>query len=93
MRIRLHDRDAWGSEVRPCLPLEFGETEDYELEVVDPCPADFNNDGRTDAADLGPILAAWGPCTGTSCPFDANHDGIVNAADLGIALGTWGLCP
>ncbi len=55
-----------------------------------PCPADLNNDGIVDGADLGTLLGAWGPCAG--CPADLNNDGVVDGADLGTLLGEWGPC-
>jgi hypothetical protein len=51
-------------------------------------PADFNGDGVVNGADLGLLLAAWGPCKG--CPEDLNGDGVVNGADLGLMLADWG---
>ncbi len=53
-----------------------------------PNPADFNNDGVVDAADLASLLANWGPCPG--CPEDLDGDGDVDAADLAILLANWG---
>ncbi|MCX5650676.1 MAG: formylglycine-generating enzyme family protein [Planctomycetota bacterium] len=45
-----------------------------------------------DSADLGALLAAWGPCTG--CSTDFNGDGQVDSADLGELLAQWGVeCP
>jgi hypothetical protein len=56
------------------------------------CPADLNNDGQVNGADLGLLLGAWGPCAGTPCLGDLNLDGVVNGADLGLLLGAWGPC-
>lgn len=56
------------------------------------CPADLNDDGQVDGADLGILLGAWGPCSG-GCPADLNGDGQVDGADLGELLGDWGSCP
>lgn len=49
-------------------------------------PADFNNDGWVDGADLGVMLGAWG--RGPS-PADLNGDGFVNNADLSLLLASW----
>ena len=49
--------------------------------------ADFNGDGAVNGADVGLLLAAWGPCDG--CPEDLNDDGVVNGADLGLLLSEW----
>lgn len=50
---------------------------------------DLNFDGTVDGADLGLILANWGPC-GSPCDFDLTCDGLVDGADLGILLSNWG---
>jgi hypothetical protein len=50
-------------------------------------PADLNSDGQVNGADLGLMLAAWGPCAG--CDADLNGDGQVNGADLGLLLADW----
>ncbi|MCA9285107.1 MAG: hypothetical protein KDA22_07840 [Phycisphaerales bacterium] len=50
---------------------------------------DLNHDGIVGAADLGLLLAAWGPAPG--CPAaDLNGDGVVNGADLALVLAAWG---
>lgn len=57
------------------------------------CPADLNQDGVVNGADLGIMLGQWGPCqSGVPCTADLNSDGLVNGADLGILLGDWGPC-
>lgn len=57
------------------------------------CPGDLNGSGSVDGADIGALLAFWGP-TGSILPqADINHDGIVNGADLGLVLTYWGPCP
>ena len=66
----------------------------FNVEIVVPappaCPADLNQDGVVNGADLGLMLGSWGPCPG--CSADLNQDGIVNGADLGLLLGSWGPC-
>jgi hypothetical protein len=54
-----------------------------------PCPADFNDDGVVDGADLGTLLGAWGSF---GSPEDLNGDSVVDGADLGMLLGEWGPC-
>ena len=51
-------------------------------------PADINGDGEVNGADLGILLASWGPCP-PPCPADINGDGVVNGADLGLLLAAW----
>lgn len=51
---------------------------------------DLNGDGVVDGADLGALLAAWGPCPAQDpCPADLNGDGEVDGADLGVLLSQW----
>jgi predicted outer membrane repeat protein len=56
-----------------------------------PCPADLNNDGNVNAADLSTVLASWGAC-GKACPADIDGNGMVDAADLSAVLAAWGAC-
>ena len=59
------------------------------------CAADLSNDGDVGAADLGELLAQWGPCKG-KCFADIappGGDGSIGAADLGALLANWGQCP
>ena len=60
----------------------------------DDCSGDINGDDRVDSADLGLLLADWGPCPESSlpCSADLDQDLIVNAADLGLLLARWGGC-
>lgn len=55
-----------------------------------PCTGDLSGNGIIDGADLGAMLAAWGPCEG--CAADVSGDGKVDGADLGILLAAWGPC-
>ena len=32
------------------------------IEITDPCPADFDNNGTVGASDLAQLLGSWGPC-------------------------------
>jgi len=48
-------------------------------------PADFNQDGVVDGADIGLLLSAWGTSDG-----DLTGDGTTDGADLGILLSEWG---
>jgi len=61
--------------------------------VPDECESlavpDLNGDGEVDGADLGQLLAAWGPCAG-ACPEDLDGDGSVGGGDLGVLLAAWG---
>lgn len=64
------------------------------IEITDPCPADFDNNGTVGASDLAQLLGNWGPCGDCgNCIGDFNGDCAVNAADLAQLLGSWGPCP
>lgn len=52
------------------------------------CPADLDDDGTVDAADLAELLSAWG---GTGAG-DIDGDGSVGASDLAAMLNAWGAC-
>jgi formylglycine-generating enzyme required for sulfatase activity len=58
------------------------------------CTGDLTGNGIVDGADLGTILAYWGPRTQdpTSIASDLNSDGLINGADLGVLLASWGPC-
>ena len=56
------------------------------------CPADLNQDGMVDGADLGLMLIEWGACL-SPCPADLNGDGQVDGADMGLLLASWDNCP
>jgi hypothetical protein len=55
------------------------------------CPGDLNGDGVVNGADIGAILAFWGP-NPVFAAADITRDGQVNGADLGALLSTWGPC-
>ena len=49
-------------------------------------PADYNNDGLINGADLAPLLNAWGT---TSATHELSGDTIISGADLTIMLNGW----
>ena len=49
-------------------------------------PADLNEDGSVDGADLAMLLSAWGTQGG---PADLNGNGFVEGADLAVLLSHW----
>lgn len=51
--------------------------------------ADLDDDGVVNGADLGLLLAAWGPCPAGCCTADLDRDGQVGGADLGLLLASW----
>ena len=58
--------------------------------LILPCPTDFNQNGRTDGADLGMLLSAWGASNQPGLDLDRN--GRIDGADLGLLLSGWGPC-
>lgn len=60
------------------------------LGPVAPAAGDLDADGVVDGADLGALLAQWGPCeTPGSCIADLDLDGTIDGADLGVLLANW----
>jgi hypothetical protein len=59
---------------------------------VPQCNADLTANGTVDGADLGALLAFWGPVNPVFPQADINGDGAVNGADLGVLLSVWGPC-
>lgn len=57
------------------------------------CPADLNDDGQVDAADLSIQLSQWGRCASPTCAGDLDASGRVDGADLTVLLSAWGSCP
>jgi formylglycine-generating enzyme required for sulfatase activity len=57
------------------------------------CLADLFVDRQVNGADLGALLAFWGPVSPALPSADINRDGLVNGADLGYLLNAWGPCP
>lgn len=61
--------------------------------IPDECESfspDLDGDGAVGGADLGMLLAAWGPCPRSGpCPADLTGDGVVDGADLGVLLAAW----
>jgi formylglycine-generating enzyme required for sulfatase activity len=65
------------------------------MEAGAQCTGDLNGNGTVDGADLGSMLAYWGPRTQDpfSIAADLDSDALINGADLGILLANWGACP
>jgi hypothetical protein len=58
--------------------------------ICDLCP-DLDGDGTIGGADLGLVLANWGP-VGALPAADLNGDSRVDGADLALILSAWGPC-
>ncbi len=75
---KIASRENSNASHRPTLIVEW---------EISGSPADLNDDGLVNGADLGLMLADWGSCGG--CGADLNGDGLVNGADLGLLLADW----
>ena len=73
------------------LPNVAGDWLDNGQNTVCFCDCDIFVDGTVDAADLGILLAQWGPRKQLTLA-DFNRDGVVNGADLTALLIAWGPC-
>jgi hypothetical protein len=56
------------------------------------CLGDLSVDYQVNGADLGALLAFWGPVSPALPSADVNRDGNVDGADLGYLLNAWGPC-
>jgi formylglycine-generating enzyme required for sulfatase activity len=54
--------------------------------------SDLTANGVVDGADLGALLAFWGPVNPVLPQADIDGNGIVDGADLGTLLAHWGPC-
>lgn len=74
----------------PIEPMSFADDgTNGRLWYCDTCPGDVTCDARTDAADLGRLLAAFAT---SQSRYDLDQDGTVGGGDLGVLLSTWGPC-
>lgn len=74
---------------RPCADQNSNGTCD-EFETIAAAFGDFDASGTVDGADLGSLLAAWGPVTPATIRYDLNHDNAIDGFDLGLLLARWG---
>jgi hypothetical protein len=51
-----------------------------------PCPADFNQDGGVDGADVDAFFAEWEAGNSTA---DTNQDGGVDGSDIDFFFAAW----
>ncbi|MCP3904487.1 MAG: hypothetical protein GY715_12740 [Planctomycetes bacterium] len=58
--------------------------------VLNPCPADVNDSGAVDFADILELIGNWGRCE--KCAADINADGTVNFGDILAVIAAWGPC-
>jgi hypothetical protein len=88
-RLTVAGRNSGGDF--PVTPGAYDESWNGDFDAfilrIDLCPADFDEDGDVDTADLLFLLGAWGTPDG-----DVDGDGTTNTADLLALLGAWGPC-
>jgi hypothetical protein len=87
--------DCDGNGVGDVCELASG-APDFNLDTLPDtcqCIADLFVDRQVNGADLGALLAFWGPVNPALPSADMNRDGRVDGADLGYLLNAWGPCP
>ena len=75
------------------FPETFASNQLFQI-VFEPgpgCPADLDQNGVVESADLGLLLLAWGRVP-DGTPADINADRVVNSSDLGALIASWGPC-
>lgn len=61
----------------------------HEVPAIDTSiQGDLNGDGVVNGADMGLLLAAWGPAP-AGTPADLDSDAVVGGGDLGLLLANW----
>ncbi len=88
--------DCNGNGVDDDCDIALGNATDFNsngIPDVCECASDLNADHRVNGADLGVLLAFWGPRSTSFPAADLTNDGVVNGADLGMLLSGWGSCP
>ncbi len=90
------DPDCNGNKIADTCDIANGTSSDYGNDgIPDECQcfADLNGSLEVDGADIGVLLAFWGPVSPNFPRADVNRDARVDGADLGILLANWGPCP
>jgi hypothetical protein len=98
----------WSADCNDDGIVDFGQCRDGSLpdtngnNVPDCCEAgnhcvgcrdcDLNPNGIVNGADLGALLAFWGPVSPAFPQADIDGDGQVSGSDLGLLLSNWGPC-
>jgi hypothetical protein len=82
----------YGQILSGSLPDENSNGVPDSCELPSCADADLTANGTVDGADLGALLAFWGPVNPVFPQADINGDGAVNGADLGVLLSVWGPC-
>ena len=102
-QLRIYAPDCNANEIADYLDITADSSLDRNYDgVLDSCQcaehpevccnADLTANGVIDGADLGALLAFWGPRNPVFPRADINADGNVDGADLGVLLASWGPC-
>lgn len=104
LSIRIYAPDCDGNSIADRLQISANPAADSDSDGIldqcecaaDPslpfcCPGDLTRDGQVTGADIGAVLAFWGP-NPAYAPADINGDGRVDGSDLGLLLSSWGPC-
>lgn len=79
---------------RDDLPGGYGYAMTATIGDLEFLPAADGDAGTVGSAELGELLAAWGPCSpGAPCLTDLDGDGVTGSGDLGVLLSVWGESP
>ena len=86
--------DCNNNGVGDACEIAAGATDYNQDTIPDTCQclADLVIDHEVNGADLGALLAFWGPVNPAAPSADINRDGNVDGADLGYLLYAWGTC-
>jgi hypothetical protein len=60
--------------------------DNFRVEVFPPCPADFNQDGGIDGADVDAFFSAW---ENADAAADVNADGGIDGTDVQTFFAVW----
>ncbi len=88
--------DCNGNGVDDDCDIARGDATDFNADGIPDscqCAPDLNADHQVNGADLGVLLAFWGPRSSAFPAADLTNDGFVDGADLGVLLSAWGSCP
>lgn len=95
--VSVDDCDCDGDGISDARLLAVGGSDFDGNGVLDACEcaADLYADGVVNGADLGVLLAYWGPATSSTASqrCDIVRDGFIDGVDLGLLLASWGTCP
>jgi len=91
LRVEVVDPTDWVRD-EVARDATMKQTVIWAVQIMAPvCPADIDENGIVDVADLLTVIDSWGVCNG--CAADLNGDNAVNVTDLLTLIDAWGSCP